>query len=30
MKATIEGLFTTGKVGELISIMETDTYWINR
>lgn len=30
MKATIEGLFTTGKVGEPISIMETDTYWINR
>lgn len=30
MKSTIDGLFTVGKVDELVSVMETDTYWINR
>lgn len=30
MKSTIDGLFTGGKVDELVSVMETDTYWINR
>lgn len=30
MKSTIDGLFAVGKINELISVMETDTYWINR